>query len=112
MQREGIETKIVRLEERMVALDQKIDFAHEQNDKQHEMVAKELSKLSSLIEQTALHQSNEIRDNKKEIDKNTKQIFEHHDKIQTFERDKKWVIGLLGLMWALFLAYIEFRIHK
>lgn len=93
MTEERISAHLARLEERIVALDQKVEINHNRNTEQRQSIQTELARVHSLLVLS--------------LKEHTKEITKLRDDTNTIKRDRVWFTSLFGLFWALLLIYVE-----
>lgn len=86
---EPLKVQVARLEERLVGLDAKVDQHNEASAASHAALSAEFRSLSEHLKHT--------------LDK----IESHGSQIQDLKRDRTWVVGIFGLMWAAAIAYFN-----
>ena len=93
-----IKAELARLEERIIALDEKADLYHDQSKEAHQGLSEKVCRIATMVEET-LKRQQEV-------------IFQTKDKVNELVRDRAWMIAIFGLFWGLMIAYIEWRGHK
>lgn len=93
---EDLAIGIARLEERIVALDEKVDLHQQRDSDQHKLLQNEIQAVHNLLVIALKEQSRKIQ-------KNT-------DDIGTFKRDRVWIVSVFGLLWGILVTYIQVKL--
>lgn len=95
MSNEPLKVQVARLEERIVGLDQKIEQHNDVSSLSHATLAAEVRTLSEYIKGT--------------LSRHSEKLDSHQSQIQELKRDRSWVIGIFGVLWAALIAYVNSR---
>jgi hypothetical protein len=86
---------LARVEERIIALDQKVELHQQRDSDQHHLLQSEIRSVHQLLVMNLKEQSVKIERNS--------------DDINSLKRDRVWIVSLFGLIWAGLVMYFEYR---
>ena len=89
-------SQIARLDERMISLEEKLDLFQKQLSENHQTLRSDLFCLKKEL--------------KSFVYDNAKKNEQVRDDINTLKHDKVWMTSIFGLVWAIVLIYINWKL--